>query len=459
MKYISTRGKAEPRFSREVVVEGLAPDGGLYMPQKYPELDLNALRGLSYHDVALAVLAPYMNDIPFATLRSIIEYSYRREVFGPEITPVLMLNKELGLLKLSEGPTFAFKDVPLQFLGNLLDYALGVYNKKSNVVGATSGDTGSAAAYALRGRKNIQLFMLSPKGRMSEVQQLQMYTLQDANIHNIRVNGTFDDCQHVVKQVNADAVFKTQYSIGAVNSINWARIAAQIVYYVYGWLQATKDGQRPVRFAIPSGNFGNALSAYIARKMGLPISILVCTNENDVLHEFFTTGRYRVRKGSEVRVTSSPSMDIAEASNFERFMFDYSGRTATVTRHRWAMLKERGEFRLRSPDSLKRSGITTGKSSDVDASAAIWHIYNQYRVIIDPHTAVAMKVALERPFDGVTLVAETAKPEKFEETIHAALGFEPEMPEALSKLKGLPQRFETIDPDPEAVKRIIMQHA
>src|SRR3989344_3618533 len=350
MQYISTRGNSEPMDFKEILLEGLAPDGGLYVPETYPKFtdtELDALRGKNYHEIALRVLRAFITDIPEEDLKKIISRTYTKEVFGtPEITPIKRLENGLTLLQLSNGPTLAFKDVPLQLLGNLMEYVLAEKARGLNILGATSGDTGSAAAYAPKGRKGIRLFMLSPYGRMSRFQQRQMYTLNEKNIFNIVVNGTFDDCQTIVKEANADADFKKKYKLSTVNSINWARISAQIVYYFYSYLQLTKNNSERVAYAVPSGNFGNALSAHIAKEMCLNIEIIVCTNENDVLDQFFKTGVYRIRKGIDVKVTSSPTMDIASASNFERFVFDYVGRDSAKVRALWEELNKNREINI-----------------------------------------------------------------------------------------------------------------
>lgn len=461
MKYVSTRGQAAPQSFLNILLEGLAPDGGLYMPEKYPKLDLKMLRGCGYIDIATFVLSRYAPDIPINDLMNIIDRTYRAKTFGSrEITPLKILEPGLSLLQLSNGPTLAFKDVPLQLLGNLMEYALEQKGDELNILGATSGDTGSAAAYALRGKEGLRLFMLSPYGRMSRFQQMQMYTLNEPNIFNLVVNGTFDDCQAVVKEVNADAEFKKRYKLGAVNSINWARIAAQVVYYVYAYLHGTAHDSLKVDFAVPSGNFGNALAAHVARQMGLPIrSIIIATNENDVLYEFFTTGTYRVRKGSDVVATSSPSMDIASASNFERLIFDAVERDAELVSDLWTELKEKGSFdgRFITP----RFGYTwkSGRASEMDVDYAIRDTHERYGVIIDPHTAVAMHVGLQcRTRDVPLVIDETAQPAKFEDTIRRALGFAPPVPDAYAKLAELPEKTLRIDPDPEEVKRIIAKN-
>ena len=471
MRYISTRGGAEPRSFKEILLEGLAPDGGLYVPEKYPKFsseELDALRGKNYNEVALHILRNFIDDISEKDLSEIISRTYTKEIFGTEeITPLKNLEPGLSLLQLSNGPTLAFKDVPLQLLGNLMEYALGEQGSELNILGATSGDTGSAAAYALKGKKNIRLFMLSPYGRMSRFQQRQMYTLNEPNIFNIVVNGTFDDCQTIVKEANADADFKKKYKLGAVNSINWGRISAQIVYYFYSYLQLTKNNSEKVAYAVPSGNFGNALSGYIASKMGLNISIIVCSNENDVLDNFFRSGIYHVRKGSEVKVTSSPSMDIASASNFERFIFDYVGRDSAKVRALWKELNEKREFDIGKSDTGLPAGrqgvpfgITSGSATDAEVLETIRAVYKKYAVVIDPHTAVAMKVGLEKRERGIPLVViETAQPAKFADTIYEALGIEVVVPKGYENLANLPEKTTRIEADAEAVKRFIAEHS
>jgi threonine synthase len=344
VRYVSTRGAAQPKGFTEILLEGLASDGGLYLPESYPALDLAPLRGKSYAALAFEIVSRFMDDVP--GLRAIVERTYSRAVFGTdEVTPLATLEPGLHLLGISNGPTLAFKDIAMQLLGPLFEQTLAARGTTLKILGATSGDTGSSAEHAMRGRKGIDVYMLSPHGRMSAFQRAQMYALQDPNIHNFAVKGTFDDCQRVVKQVNADAAFKARHRIGAVNSINWARVAAQVVYYFKGYFAATKSDREPVSFAVPSGNFGNIYAGHVARSMGLPIRRLVlATNENDVLDEFFRTGRYRVRRTA--LETSSPSMDISRASNFERYVFDLVGRDGAKVRDLWAMLDGEGEFDL-----------------------------------------------------------------------------------------------------------------
>ena len=297
MKYISTRGQSPAQTFSQILLGGLAPDGGLYLPETYPQLsdaDLTAMRNMSYADLAFAILSRFVDDIPAPDLKAIIDKTYRPDVYAytrpsqqaSDITPTLKLEDDLYLLSLSNGPTLAFKDMAMQLLGNLFEYVLSREGKTTNILGATSGDTGSAAEYAMRGKKGIRVFMLSPHKKMSRFQAAQMFSLHDDNIYNIAVNGVFDDCQDVVKAVSNDAIFKAQYKIGAVNSINWGRIVAQVVYYFKGYFAVTDNNAQKVSFSVPSGNFGNVCAGHIARMMGLPIDqLVVATNENDVLDE------------------------------------------------------------------------------------------------------------------------------------------------------------------------------
>jgi threonine synthase len=451
MNYISTRGGAPKKRFSEILLEGLAADGGLYVPESYPQADLAAWRRLSYRGLAHQVLSRFIDDVP--ELEKLVRRTYTKKIFGSTaITPLRTLEPGLYLLGLSNGPTLAFKDVALQLLGNLFEDTLKRHKATLNILAATSGDTGSAAEHALRGKKGIQVFMLSPHGRMSAFQRAQMYSLQDANIHNLAVKGVFDDCQDVVKKVNADAAFKAKYRIGAVNSINWARIAAQVVYYFKGYFAATRSNKEQVSFAVPSGNFGNIYSGYVARRMGLPIRrLILATNENDVLDEFFRTGRYRVRKAAQA--TSSPSMDISKASNFERYAFDLVEREGKALARLWNRLYADGEIDL---SLVPRAGFASGRSTHADRLATIKSMYAEHGIMIDPHTADGVCVALRlREGDEKVICMETALPAKFSETIREALGREPARPAGFERLEELPQRFEVIEPDAEAVKRRI----
>src|SRR2546421_239684 len=449
--YVSTRGGAKPQRFSDILLEGLAPDGGLYVPEAFPRADLARWRAFSYPELANAILSQFMDDVP--RLDELVEATYSARIFGSEeITPLKTLDPGLHLLALSNGPSLAFKDIAMQLLGNLFE------GKRLNILGATSGDTGTAAEYAMRGKRDFRVFMLSPHKRMTPFQRAQMYTLQDANIHNLAVQGVFDDCQDLVKKVNADAGFKERHRIGAVNSINWARVAAQVVYYFRGYFAATRSDNEQVSFTVPSGNFGNIYAGHVARSMGLPIRRLVlATNENNVLEEFFRTGRYRVRK--KARATSSPSMDISKASNFERYVFDLTGRDPTRVRELWRRLDGEGEFDLSQSAYFRRAhdtGFVAGKSTHAERLATIRNVYSSYDVMIDPHTADGVKVGLEHREAGVPLVCfETALPVKFGETIREALGRDPERPAEFVGLEAKPQRFQVIPPDPEVVKRLI----
>jgi len=460
MRYVSTRGGAKPQPFTEILLEGLAPDGGLYLPEEFPKFgpaDLSAMRGLSYAELAFAILSRFADDIPSGDLKRLVDKTYIREIFGSdEITPLKKLEQGFYLLGLSNGPSLAFKDVALQLLGNLFEYALEKRGKRVNVVGATSGDTGSSAEYALRGKKNVQVFMLSPQGRMSAFQAAQMYSLQDANIFNIAVRGVFDDCQDIVKAISGDFAFKARHRIGAVNSINWARVAAQVVYYFKAYFAVGGE----VSFAVPSGNFGNIYAGHVARSMGLPIrTLIVATNENDVLDEFFRTGRYRVRKAAEIKATSSPSMDISKSSNFERYAYDLVGRDPFRLKSLWTELDANGVFALAGTEIFRHvadTGFVSGSSTHADRIATIRRVWKDYGVMIDPHTADGVKVGLEHREQGVALVCmETAQPAKFAETIREALGREPSRPAGFENLEKLPQRVEVMDADVGKIKHYI----
>ena len=443
MLYVSTRGGGKPQRFSDILLEGLAADGGLYVPERFPQADLARWRALSYPELASAILGQFMDDV--RDLPALAERTYTARIFGTDdITPLKTLEPGLHLLALSNGPSAAFKDVALQLLGNLFE------GKRLKILGATSGDTGTAAEYALRGKAGIHVFMLSPWKRMTPFQRAQMYSLQDRNIHNLAVKGVFDDCQDLVKQVNADAAFKERERIGAVNSINWARVAAQVVYYFKGYFAATRSDNEHVAFAVPTGNFGNIYAGYVARRMGLPIKrLILATNENDVLDEYFRTGRYRVRK--KAKKTSSPSMDISKASNFERYVYDVVGRDPARLKLLWRALDAKGEFTLGPGDEF-----ASGRSTHADRLATIRKVYEKHGVMIDPHTADGVHVGLQHREPGVPLVClETALPVKFAETIREALGREPERPAEFVGLEERPQNVRVIEADVKILKRLI----
>jgi len=473
MRYLSTRGHAAPQAFCDILLGGLAPDGGLYLPESYPQIsraELDAWRELSYADLAYEILSKFITDIPPADLKALVSKTYTAEVYrhtrnggnAAQITPLTQLDEDLYTQELSNGPTLAFKDMAMQLLGNLFEYVLDKRGESINILGATSGDTGSAAEYAMRGKHNVKVFMLSPDGKMSAFQRAQMYSLQDPNIFNIAVTGMFDDAQDIVKAVSNDAAFKAKYKIGAVNSINWARVAAQIVYYFQGYFLATKSNDEQVAFAVPSGNFGNICAGHIARQMGLPIAKLVlATNENDVLDEFFRTGVYRPRNTAETSITSSPSMDISKASNFERFVFDLVGRDPTVVCDLWSKVDKGEAFDLSATiywKNMPNFGFVSGKSTHNDRINTIRFAHGRYNVMLDTHTADGLKVALENLVAGMPMIVlETAQPAKFEETIREALGAEPVRPSEMVGIENLPQHVVVMAPDVAAIKQFIVE--
>lgn len=467
MQYISTRGHPDRKRFCQILLEGLAPDGGLYLPEAYPQVDAAMLakwRGLPYAELAFEILSLYIDDIPADDLRAICRRTYTAEVFGtPQIVPLKKLEPGLYLEALSNGPTLAFKDMAMQLLGNLFEYELARRGEELNILGATSGDTGSAAEYAMRGKQGVRVFMTSPKGRMSPFQQAQMFSLQDANIHNIAIDGVFDDCQDIVKAVSNDLDFKRKYRIGTVNSINWARLVAQVVYYFAGYFQATSSNEERVSFAVPSGNFGNICAGHVARMMGLPVEQLVlATNENDVLDEFFRTGVYRVRGSQDTFETSSPSMDISKASNFERFVFDLLGRDGAKVRYLFAEdLVAKGAFDLSGDIARGRGdfGFVSGKSTHADRVATIRATWERYGTMIDTHTADGLKVARAHLRAGVPMIVlETALPIKFAATIVEALGREPDRPAKFAGIEALPKRVTELPADVGRVKDFIAAH-
>ena len=471
MKYISTRGQSPAVGFSEILLGGLAPDGGLYLPESYPhftDADLTAMRGMNYRDLAFAVLSRLADDIPAEGLRTIINKTYRADVYcytrpnqnAEDITPTLKLEDNLYLLSLSNGPTLAFKDMAMQLLGNLFEYVLAKKGETTNILGATSGDTGSAAEYAMRGKKGVRVFMLSPHQKMIRFQAAQMFSLQDENIFNIAVKGVFDDAQDIVKAVSNDHAFKAKHKIGAVNSINWARVAAQVVYYFKGYFAVTKNNSEKVSFAVPSGNFGNVCAGHIARMMGLPIAkLVVATNENDVLDEFFKTGVYRPRGSANTYHTSSPSMDISKASNFERFVFDLVGRDAAKVRELWASVDAGGAFDIKQAglfEKIADYGFVSGSSSHANRMKTIRETKEKYGVVIDTHTADGLKVAVEQRDSKVPMVVlETALPIKFAATVAEALGRDPVRPSQFEGIEALPKRVLVMEADVAAVKALI----
>jgi threonine synthase len=473
MLYLSTRGHPDRKRFCQILLEGLAPDGGLYLPESYPQVNAaslarmrSALKNQGYAALAHEVLSLYIDDIPADDLRALCAKTYTAEVFGTlEIVPLKKLEDGVCLEALSNGPTLAFKDMAMQLLGNLFEYELARRGEQLNILGATSGDTGSAAEYAMRGKQGVRVFMLSPHGRMSAFQQAQMFSLMDENIHNIAIEGVFDDCQDIVKNVSNDHAFKQQFKIGTVNSINWARLLAQVVYYFAGYFQSTQNDSQRVSFSVPSGNFGNVCAGHVARQMGLPIDrLIVATNENDVLDEFFRTGVYRVRGSADTFETSSPSMDISKASNFERFVFDLLGRDgARVADLFGPQLARQGRFDVSADPSFAqartRYGFVSGKSTHANRLATIRDTFERFGVTIDPHTADGLKVAREQRVPGQTVVIlETALPIKFAETMREALGRDPERPAHFDGIENLPKRVLVMPANTDQVKAFVRAH-
>ena len=471
MKYISTRGKSPELSFCKILLGGLAPDGGLYLPKNYPKFtnqDLEQMRSMTYQELAFTIFEKFIDDIPKDDLRQIVNKTYTSEVFcfnrsnqdPKDITPTLKLKENLYLLSLSNGPTLAFKDIAMQFLGHLFEYVLVKEDKTLNILGATSGDTGPAAEYAMKGKKGIKVFMLSPYGTMSPFQSAQMFSLQDENIFNIAVKGVFDDSQDIVKAVSNDLKFKEDNNIGAVNSINWGRILAQIVYYFKGYLSVTEESTELVDFTVPTGNFGNICAGHIARMMGLPIKhLVVATNENDVLDEFFNTGKYQPRNSKDTFQTSSPSMDISKASNFERFIFDLLGRDSSTLTNYWKQIDQGGSFILEKNliNKIDDFGFISSSSKHVNRMALIKELYEEYKVLVDTHTADGIKAATDHfSKDRKMLVLETALPIKFEESVFEATGIYPERPSALINIESLNQKFVVFENDVAMVKDYIL---
>ncbi len=460
MKYISTRGNISPIGFKDAVMMGLADDGGLLLPQRIPTVSretLAAWQSLSYQELAFRIISLYVDDIPADDLRLLIDRSYD-SFDNKEITPLVRENG-VYILELFHGPTLAFKDVALQFLGNLFEYLLKERNQRMNIVGATSGDTGSAAIYGVRGKRNINIFILHPHLKTSPIQALQMTTVLDANVHNIAVKGTFDDCQNIVKSLFSDLSFKEQYSLGAVNSINWARILAQVVYYFYAWFRVQDAGGADVVFSVPTGNFGDIFAGYVAKRMGLPVrKLLLATNENNILTRFINEGDYSL---GDVVPTVSPSMDIQVASNFERYLYYLFEENPARVRSAFAGLSEHGritftaeELRQVREDFASRS---VNQQETLETIAA-FHLDTGY--LLDPHTAVGVSAAMELVEDDAAAVClATAHPAKFGEAVERATGIAPPFPPALAGIENLPTRCEVLDADGRLIRDFIAQNA
>jgi len=452
MRYISTRGGNPPLPFTDTILTGLARDGGLFLPEQIPDAraHLDAWRRLPYADLAFAIMRLFADDIPEDTLREIIRNSYATFRHA-EVTPVVKAG-DVHILELFHGPTLAFKDVALQFLGNLFEYALAKTGIKMNIVAATSGDTGSAAIYGVRGRERIRIFVLHPHGRVSLAQERQMTTVPDANVHNLAVEGTFDDCQNIVKALFNDLAFRDAHTLGAVNSINWARVLAQIVYYFYAAFRVQEaTGAAQVRFAVPTGNFGDIFAGYLAYRMGLPIDKLVlATNENDILARYFGTGVYRL---GDVSSTLSPSMDIQVSSNFERYLYYLSGENAETLKGWMETFTQTGTL---TPGVADDACFAAGRGDSAMTLATIQAYWERHRYLLDPHTAVGVAVAEQFMSDTAPMIClATAHAAKFSEAIMRATGHDLARHPILDALMGLPTRMSVVPADTATVAAII----
>jgi len=460
MKYISTRGGIAPISFKKAVMMGLATDGGLLLPQTLPHVDgktVDAWQGLSYPELCHAVLSLFIDDIPADDLRDLIDRSYATFTH-PEVTPLVKKGK-VYILELFHGPTLAFKDVALQFLGNVFAYLLKESGEKMNILGATSGDTGSAAIYGVRGKERINIFILHPHKRVSAVQELQMTTVIDANVFNLAIRGTFDDGQAIVKTLFNDIPFKQQYHLGAVNSINWARILAQVVYYVYAALKLTPKGGL-VDFAVPTGNFGDIFAGFVAKKLlpGRIRNLVLATNENNLLTRFVLHGEYSLGK---VVQTSSPSMDIQVASNFERYLYLLYGEDAQRTREAMLHFAQTGSLHFSVAEQEKiRAAFLSSSINQQQTLSTIRDFYQHSGYVLDPHTAVGVSAALDHLDPAVSMVClATAHPAKFGAAVEEAIGRPPEMPESFRDLDKKESRCQVLEADVARIRGFIEKNA
>lgn len=456
MKYISTRGGVEPVSFKDAVMMGMASDGGLLIPENFPNIadKLEDWRSLSFQELALEIFSLYVDDIPKENLKTLIDKSY--STFDHKlVTPVTKL-KNVDILELFHGPTLAFKDVALQFLGNTFEYILSERNGKLNILGATSGDTGSAAIQGVRGKDNIHIFIMHPDGKTSPLQALQMTSVLDDNVFNIAVNGTFDDCQNIMKETFADLEFKNKFHLGAVNSVNWARILAQTVYYFHAYNQVAQSGQK-LSFSVPTGNFGDIFAAYIARSMGLPIDkLILATNENDILSRFFNSGVYEM---GNVNFTISPAMDIQIASNFERYLYFLVGKDANRVKSLMNEFKSTGKMAL-SEEEMKNNECFISASAGTDKTlATIKKYWENEQYILDPHTAVGVSVAESMKLESRTVCLSTAHPAKFPDAITDATGKDIARHPTLDALKGAETRCKSLAADKEVIQKFLMDNA
>lgn len=461
MHYLSTRGGVSSLGFTEAVMMGLAEDGGLLLPRAIPRIDTETFeswRPLSYQDLAFEVMTRFIDDIPASDLKDIIGRSYSGFSREP-ITPLVHL-EDIHILELFHGPTLAFKDIALQFLGNLFEYLLERDNGTMNIIGATSGDTGSAAIYGVRGRKRINIFILHPHNRISPVQEKQMTTVTDANVFNIAIDGTFDNAQAIIKTIFNDIEFKSKMQLGAINSINWARVLAQVVYYIYSCLHITShENVRTCAFSVPTGNFGDIFAGYIAKKMlpeGIINKLILATNENDILSRFVNGGDYSLK---EVRKTSSPSMDIQAASNFERYLYFLYDREPARVKEAMIRFQKEGALDLESDlDHIRRDFLASAVSQQ-EVLETIASYYKNHEYILDPHTAVGVRAALNVRKPGVPVVClATAHPAKFGDTVAKAIGSSIQLPPALAEIMDKDSRCEYMEPSAKKIMAYIEEH-
>jgi threonine synthase len=455
MRYLSTRGKAERRGFQAAVMAGLAEDGGLMLPESLPDLSgrLDELAELSYQELAIEIMTPFV-DLPIEDLSRLVHTSY--DTFRhKEVAPTVKVG-DLHILELFHGPTLAFKDVALQFLGNLFDYFLERSGEELNIVAATSGDTGSAAIQGVRGRHNIRIFVMYPEGRTSHTQELQMTSVLDENVHNLAVDGTFDDCQGVLKELMGDVAYKEGMHLGVVNSINWARVLAQIVYFFYAALRVRRsEGAERVRFSVPTGNFGDIFAGYMAVRMGAPISKLVlATNENNILSRFFNSGDY---EQGQVVPTLSPSMDIQIASNFERYLYYLEGERPERVRELMAQFQQEGRLHVENFDDIAREGLFVAGAGDTAATLeTIRDYHDRYGYLLDPHTAVGVYIGAQHQSpDEPMICLATAHPAKFSDAITRATGQDLAHHPILDALEGAPTRKTNVAASAAAVREIV----
>jgi len=457
MRYVSTRNNNKDYSFKEVFLKGLADDGGLFIPKslfKFSDKELNSLKELNYQDLAKEIIQPFVKDfINQSDLSQIINKSY--SAFRKKNVIDLIQIGDRKILELFHGPTLAFKDVAMQLLGNFYEYYLESENKKINIVVATSGDTGAAAIEAIKGKKNINIFVLHPQDRVSSVQRKLMTTVKEKNVFNLAIKGNFDDCQNLVKSMFADQDFSNSINMSGVNSINWARIIAQAVYYFYTYFLLDSKDQN-INFSVPTGNFGDVYAGYLAKKMGLPINkLIVATNENDILHRAISKGSYEAHKVSE---TNSPSMDIQIASNFERLIYDINESNDLITNKIMKGIKETGKYQIGESELNKiKLNFLSSSINQEEVLKIIKNVYDNYKIMLDPHTAIGYGAFEKVNIDGVNVVLATAHPCKFPKAILEATGVNEELPEELKFILGEQENYDIIDNNLDKVKQHIKE--